>query len=983
LLTFILLTLAFISGMAFAVISGATASGLFLLLTGVFGLCAAIPFWYRHSSNLLSGNLAAIREDEEALPILTLVFLLLTAGSFGAFRYISELRHDYRGHLQTICEKHDESTNWRIRGRILEEPVLKNDHLEVLVQPETIRRVDRKRVRVDGGSEEGRSRKKKPEYETVVDQSEAEPVTGGLILAQVFEDTDAFREVRFNQVIEIDGQLSEASERRNPGSLDYKSHLRNRGIFRTIRIVPRKASLRVIEEVEGGSIWYRFALHVKTEILKVIKQTMPYPESSFLGGVLLGLKGGLPAKIGQEFRMTGVSHVLAVSGLHVTIIAGLLYGIFAMFRVPLRVFAPIIVFSLFTFALIVGWPSSAVRAALMNSLFILARAYLAGLGFKMSVLFSLSVACVFILFMSPLQLTEPSFTLSVMAIYALAMFSEPSQGILKRMLRGPGLLVAAAATFFFYLAIIVGKSLVLHPYFFPLTGLYFFVTLSLASRLSDRSTFQSFAFEMLPGWLQSFLSAQVAILVAMMGPLSAYYFGQFSLASPIANLIAIPLIGVIVQLGLIAGLIGAFIPVVGMPLALVLNAANWLGVKFFLGMASFFAILIPFPRVSQPGFGALLFYYLILHLAYFYSDIKTWALAITAAVSDLWEDDEYRNSLAALGIFIMIGLVGSGVFMLSGIERTPEMRLTMLDVGYGSSLLIETDGRVALIDAGLNDPLAGSDRGERVVQPALSGKQAREVNAVILSSALPERISGLRSVMANYRVNKIYVPFPLPEDGRRISFEDYARTFLLGDLKFEKRIKSGMNAGVPPSYFWELAFDSYNQLIEDVYRYKIPVQRVKAGDKILDAAGQIEVLAPQGTTADGSFQQYYDGLILKISHKERNYLFLPGNAHKIEEVVNFKPDFIFVADLPAPIEAFEKFVKSQNPEGVAVGYRFPSSWLMENYHLASTITSRSRSYPQRFRQWPVKVYMTSESGAVQVDQSRNRVQANIFVKDQQ
>jgi len=56
---------------------------------------------------------------------------------------------------------------------------------------------------------------------------------------------------------------------------------------------------------------------------------------------------------------------------------------------------------------------------------------------------------------------------------------------------------------------------------------------------------------------------------------------------------------------------------------------------------------------------------------------------------------------------------------------------------------------------------------------------------------------------------------------------------------------------------------------------------------------------------------------------------------------------------------------------------------MENYHLASTITSRSRSYPQRFRQWPVKVYMTSESGAVQVDQTRNRVQASVFVKDQQ
>jgi len=983
LLTFILLSIAFISGMAFAALSGASVSGLFLLLTGVFGLCAAIPFWYKHSSNLLAGDFAAIREDDEAVPILTLIFLMLTLAAFGSFRYISALRNDYRGHLLTICEKHDETTNWRLRGRIIEEPKLRNDHLEVLVEPETIRRVDRKRVRIENASEKGKKNGKQPGYETVVDQSEAEVVTGGLVLAQVFEETEAFREVGFNQIVEIDGQLTEASERRNPGSLDYRQHLRNRGIFRTVRIVPRRATLRIIEQVEGGSMWYRFALHIKNEVLKVIKQTMPYPESSFLGGVLLGLKGGLPAKVAQEFRMTGVSHVLAVSGLHVTIIAGLLYGIFAMFRIPLRVFAPIIVVSLFTFALIVGWPSSAVRAALMNSLFILARAYLEDKGFKMSVLFSLCVACDFILFMSPLQLTEPSFTLSVMAIYALAMFSEPSQIILKRMLRGPGLLLAAAATAFFYLAIIIQKSLVLHPYFFPFTILYFTAAFVLANRLSNLSTFQSFAFEMLPNWLQGFLSAQVAILVAMMGPLSAYYFGQFSLASPIANLIAIPLIGLIVQIGLVAGLVGAFVPVLGLPIALVLNAANWLGVKFFLGMATFFALIIPFPRVSQPGFGELLLYYAILHLFYFYSDIKLWVMALYEAAADLWEDEYYRNSLAALAIGVAVIAVAAGVFALTRIERLPEMRLTMLDVGYGSSLLIESDNRITLVDCGLNDPLAGTDRGERVVQPALSGKQAREVHAVILSSALPERISGLRSVLANYRVNKLYVPFPLPEDGKRINFETYVRTFLLGDLKLEKRIKSGMNAGVPPAYFWELAYDSYNQLIEDVHRYKIPVQRIAAGDKIDDAAGTIEVLYPKADAPEKAFQQYYDGLVLKISGGDgKNFLFAAGNAYPLAEVVDFKPDFIFVADLPYPFETFEKFAKNHVPEGIAISFRFPSSWLMENFHHAGAITSRSRSYLPRFRQWAFPVYTTSENGAIQVDLNRNRIQTKVFVKEQ-
>lgn len=979
-LTFILLSLSFIAGMGFAVLSGVMTSGLFLLLTAVFFTCAVIPFWFKHGTLVVSGRFSDILGDEEPLPILSLIFLLLTCAAFGTFKYTSELNSDYKGHFQTICDRQDESVIWRIRGRVIEEPKLKGDYLEVIIQPETMRTVQKKRTRVDASQvDEKKGNKKKGGFENVTETSEAETVTGGLLLAQVFEDNDVFREVAFNQTVEVEGQLSAASEKRNPGSLDYRQFLRNRGIFRTVRIVPRRAALTVLEQNDSGAWWYRFALYVKNEVLKVVKQTMPFPESSFLGGVLLGLKGGLPAKVSQEFRMTGVSHVLAVSGLHVTIIAGLLYGIFAMFRIPLRVFAPMIVFSLFTFALIVGWPSSAVRAALMNSLFILSRAYLKDRGFKLSVLFSLCVASDFILFMSPLQLTEPSFVLSVMAIYALAVFSEPSGDMLRQMLRGPGLFFAGASTAAFFLALIIRKDLILFPYFFPATFLYIIATCLVSARLANHSSFQSFAFEMLPGWLQGFLSAQVAISVAMMVPLSAFYFGQLSLASPIANLIAIPLIGVIVQVGLIAGLIGAFVPVIGIYVALVINAANWLAVKFFLGMATFFAFLIPFPRISQPSFTELAVYYVLLHCLYFRHDIKAWTIAIYAAVTDLWEDPEYRTALSGLSILVMIGVVAFAVVFFSGFERQPDFRATMLDVGFGSSLMVEAGGKIALVDAALNDTLAGVDRGDRVIQPALSGKQAREVEAVILSSALPERISGLRSVLANYRVKKLYVPFPLPENGQKIEFSEYAKIFSLGDLKLEKRLKSGQEVAIPPAYFWELAFESYNNLIEDVARYKIPVSKIKSGDKITDVGALIEVLYPDKVTEP--FQQYYDGLILKISSGEQHFLYISGNAHPLEEVVKFKPAFVFVADLPYPLDTFETFVKSKQPEGVAVSFRFPSQWLMENFHLANTISSRNRSYLPRFRQWQFPVYVTSESGAVQVDQSRNSVSIKPFVKE--
>lgn len=965
--------------MGFAVLAGATSSGLFLLLSAVFFTCGVIPIWFRHGSRLAVGDFAAIKEDEEPFPVLSLLFLMLACACVGSFRYVSALDSEYSGHLQKICEKFEDSTIWNVRGQILEEPKLKNDHLEVLIKPEIIRRVERKRVSVSGASQQESGKKKRGGYETVMSLTDPEKVTGGLILAQVFEDADAFRQVDFNQTIEIEGQLSEPSERRNPGSLDYKKYLRNRGVFRSIRIVPRKASLRVLTADESGSWWYRFALHIKDEVLKVIKETMPYPESSFLGGVLLGLKGGLPPKISQEFRMTGVSHVLAVSGLHVTIIAGLLYGIFSMFRIPLRLFAPLIVFSLFTFALIVGWPSSAVRAALMNSLFILSRAYLKDRGFKLSVVFSLCVASDFILLSSPLQLTEPSFVLSVMAIYALAMFSEPSGEYLRKILRGPGLAFAFVATLAFFAAIIVRKTLVLEPWFFTGTFIYIIAAAYISGKLANISSFQSFAFEMLPNWIQGFLGAQIAIFIAMMGPLSAFYFGQLSLAAPIANMIAIPLIGLIVQIGLIAGLIGAFVPGIGIYIALLLNAANWLAVKFFLAMATFFSVLIPFPRVSQPGFAELAIYYLLLHLFFFRAQILNYGRAIFAAVLDLWEDPDYRMSLSMIGVLLAIVLTASTVWALSSIESRPDFRATMLDVGYGSAVLLEKGGTTILIDSGLNDTLAAVDRGERVVQPAFSEKKVDKIDAVILSSILPERISGLSSVMAAYKVDKIYAPFALPANLERVSFEEFARTFSLADMKMEKKLKRGYNAGIPPDYYWETAYESYNRLIEDVKKYQIPFVQVRAGDKIAEGGGIVEVLSPK---APGTkFSAYYDGLMLKVTAGQRNLLFCAGNVHNIEEIVGFKPDYVFVADLPFPYNQFERFIKSRNPEGVAISFRFPSSWLMDGYHLAGTVSARNKSYLPRFREWRVPVFVTGSNGAVFVEQHRSNYRMLSYLKD--
>ncbi len=1014
---FIIFVLLYISGMGSVVIFGLSSSVFFLLISVFLGLCGFIPFWQRHAERLQSGEIWEIFQEEDWFPILSI--LLLGGGLFflGMSRYSFALSTDSPNHLDKVIDSSNPFGKWKVTGKVVEEPTLKNDYLEVLIEPVKAQEIIRQspfekkgKGRGKGKGKVPKSSKKRPGKpkkggimgdpppeesgdsqesepgETGATEGSAEsepeeppeiPIDGGLVLALVYEESPAYSKLRFNQEVELSGHFSSPSATRNPGSLDYQKTLRNRGIFRTIRVTG-KTGFEVISDTVSGFFWYRFALYLRGEFLKIVKQTMPYPESSFLGGVLLGLKGGLPQRINTEFRMTGVSHVLAVSGLHVTIIAGLFYGIFTLFRVPIRIFAPIIVFFLFTFALIVGWPSSAIRAALMNSLFLISKAYLKELGFKMSILFSLSAAAFYILSMSPLQLTEPGFVLSVMAIYSLAMFTEVSENLLRKTLRGGGLYVSAIGTVLFFITVVIFRGIVLQDWFFPGAGLYFLVLLWVSSRFAERSSFQSAAFEMLPAWLKSFTSAQVAILLAMMGPLSAFYFGSFSLASPVANMIAIPLIGVIVQLGMIAGILGSFVPVIGLHLALLINAANWVGVKFFLEMAHFFSVLIPFPKVSQPGFGALALYYIVLHMAFYWETIFGTFWAFVAAVRELWDDPDYKLPLSLLGAVVAGFLFFAGGFIFARIEPRPDLRVTLLDVGFGSSVLVEKGGKTLLIDAGYRDAFSGYDVGERVILPALTGKSKRSLDAVILTSCLPERISGLFTVLANFKVGKIYAPFSLPADGKPLPFPDFVRKFSLADRKVEDGLKENRAPLSPPNFYWEQTFESYNQLVKAVGDRGIGFQTIAEGDIIPGFENTIRILYPK--RAEERFSAYYDGAFVQIFEGEFKIGYGPGNAYAFSKAFVDIPNVLLLGDLPYPIDAFQDFLQKMKPSHLAISFRKPSGWVYDRYYMEKLLTFRVFKFKKSVRNIDIPFFETERNGAVQIDISKGNMKVVPFIQ---
>lgn len=159
-------------------------------------------------------------------------------------------------------------------------------------------------------------------------------------------------------------QLYQPSQPRNPGAFDYRAFLQRRGLDALGTV--RKRS-QILAHREGADDWWaRVILPVRGVIRGAIEQNLSGGPAGLLKGVLLGAKKAVPEEVKTAFAQTGVNHVLAVSGLHVGLIAGAVFFTLKMLGVSRGITAGLTIFALVFYALITGLPPSVVRAATMG-----------------------------------------------------------------------------------------------------------------------------------------------------------------------------------------------------------------------------------------------------------------------------------------------------------------------------------------------------------------------------------------------------------------------------------------------------------------------------------------------------------------------------------------------------------------------------------------------------------------------------------------
>lgn len=121
-----------------------------------------------------------------------------------------------------------------------------------------------------------------------------------------------------------------------------------------------------------GIFLFRWIFIVKAHIAKKISLLWHEPYASFMAGLLYGYRGGL-GQLNELFARTGVTHIIAISGYNITIIATILVGVCTGLAIPRKRAFWFVVAGIAVFVLFAGASASVVRAGIMGGLVLFAR----------------------------------------------------------------------------------------------------------------------------------------------------------------------------------------------------------------------------------------------------------------------------------------------------------------------------------------------------------------------------------------------------------------------------------------------------------------------------------------------------------------------------------------------------------------------------------------------------------------------------------
>ncbi len=230
---------------------------------------------------------------------------------------------------------------------------------------------------------------------------------------------DRLTEYRYGDRLEVRGELQAPPEF---VTFNYRDYLAGKGVH---SIIDRPRIERAARD--QGSPIFAVLFTLKDRTHGTIAAILPEPQAALLTGILLGDDAGLPQGVKDDFRVTGASHIIAISGFNFALILGLASVPAVRLFGRRRVF-PVLLLAIVAYTALVGASASVVRAAFMGALVLLATY----LGRQAWALNSLLIAAILMTLLDPFTLGDAGFQLSFAATLGLVIYTRPIQNAVER-----------------------------------------------------------------------------------------------------------------------------------------------------------------------------------------------------------------------------------------------------------------------------------------------------------------------------------------------------------------------------------------------------------------------------------------------------------------------------------------------------------------------------------------------------------------------
>jgi len=491
---------------------------------------------------------------------------------------------------------------------------------------------------------------------------------GGVVASLRLKDIDStlLDSLAYGRKIAISGHLAPLAGARNPGESDLKQYYQSNNIY--ARFEYDRWTLIQLGPRQRNFL-STVVYPIRAEISHRFEQFVGGEEAAFLKGLIIGDRSEITPELKDAFVNAGVMHIIAVAGLHVGMVSLIFLSLFTALRIPNR--ARIILLSLFLvfFLFLTGSAHPVIRAVIM------AMVLIGGMLWerKTDVYNSLAVAAIVLLLLDARNLFQAGFQLSFSSVFFIVH---------------------------------------LHP-----------KCISLFDRLPDRIRKRRILKYIVELVAVSF-SAAIGTL-----PFSSIYFGKISFIGLVANLVIVPVTGVVLALGVTTVLASI--------------ASAWLGFVYGATAKLFSGFLLK----AVSFFGNLSFSYVDSHFS-FWSALVFYGVVIGFANAE-------NKALVKRLIILLLAIANILMFESALVQDAHRgtLRVTFLDVGQGDAIFMQfPNGKNLLLDAGPRT--LAVDAGQRFIGPFLKWQGIRRLDAIAMSHSDEDHIGGVPYLLRNFTVER-------------------------------------------------------------------------------------------------------------------------------------------------------------------------------------------------------------------------------------